>query len=168
MINTSGYQIASFHIFPCFQWFAPSFRVLSHREMQWKWNAWLQTPQATVHSSLVWDPWLASGQPTNRPVRLSSAHDTAKILQKREFTGPHLTLDAQVHDVVSTNGTIVHDDIPCPQGHCTPFPQSKGCLRRYCTQSQTTNRRRLIQGFTSLYHPFVVCGFRFLGLYHKT
>ena len=91
-----------------------------------------------------------------------------KNLQKIEFTGPHLTLDAQVHDVVSTNGTIVHDDIPCPQGHCTPFPQSKGCLGRYCTQSKTTNRRRLIQGFTSLYHPFVVCGFRFLGLYHKT
>ena len=25
--------------------------VLSHLEMQWKWKAWLQTPQAVVHSS---------------------------------------------------------------------------------------------------------------------
>merc|ERR1719343_1434193 len=33
--------------------------VFSHLEMQWKWNAWLQTPQATVHSSLVWEPWFA-------------------------------------------------------------------------------------------------------------
>lgn len=39
-----------------------------------------------------------------------------------------LTLDAQVHDVVSTNGTIVHDDIPCPQGHCTPFLDLKAPL----------------------------------------
>lgn len=27
--------------------------------MQWKWNAWLQTPQATVHSSLVALAWFA-------------------------------------------------------------------------------------------------------------
>lgn len=33
--------------------------VLSHLEMQWKWKAWLQIPQATVHSSLVAAPWLA-------------------------------------------------------------------------------------------------------------
>ena len=25
--------------------------------MQWKWKAWLQMPQATVHSSLVADAW---------------------------------------------------------------------------------------------------------------
>ena len=34
-------------------------RVLSQREMQWKWKAWLHTPQATVHSSLVAEAWLA-------------------------------------------------------------------------------------------------------------
>eukprot|EP00416_Gambierdiscus_australes_P045564 CAMPEP_0171092830 /NCGR_PEP_ID=MMETSP0766_2-20121228/37613_1 /TAXON_ID=439317 /ORGANISM="Gambierdiscus australes, Strain CAWD 149" /LENGTH=94 /DNA_ID=CAMNT_0011551143 /DNA_START=31 /DNA_END=311 /DNA_ORIENTATION=+ len=34
-------------------------RVFNQREMQWKWKAWLQTPQATVHSSLVWEPWFA-------------------------------------------------------------------------------------------------------------
>ena len=34
-------------------------RVLSQREMQWKWKAWLQTPQATVHSSLVAEAWFA-------------------------------------------------------------------------------------------------------------
>jgi hypothetical protein len=28
----------------------PPCRVFSQREMQWKWNAWLQIPQATVHS----------------------------------------------------------------------------------------------------------------------
>lgn len=33
--------------------------VLSQREMQWKWKAWLHTPQATVHSSLVAEAWLA-------------------------------------------------------------------------------------------------------------
>ena len=27
--------------------------------MQWKWNAWLHTPHATVHSSLVADAWFA-------------------------------------------------------------------------------------------------------------
>ena len=33
--------------------------VFNHLEIQWKWKAWLQTPQATVHSSLVADCWLA-------------------------------------------------------------------------------------------------------------
>ena len=33
--------------------------VFSHLEMQWKWNAWLQTPHATVHSSLLLAPWFA-------------------------------------------------------------------------------------------------------------
>lgn len=33
--------------------------ALSHREMQWKWKAWLQIPQATVHSSLVAEAWFA-------------------------------------------------------------------------------------------------------------
>jgi hypothetical protein len=28
--------------------------------MQWKWKAWLHTPQATLHSSVVAEaPWLA-------------------------------------------------------------------------------------------------------------
>jgi len=30
-----------------------TFLVFSHREMQWKWNAWLQIPQAALQSSLV-------------------------------------------------------------------------------------------------------------------
>jgi hypothetical protein len=33
--------------------------VLSQREMQWKWKAWLHMPQATVHSSLVALAWFA-------------------------------------------------------------------------------------------------------------
>ena len=36
-----------------------TWRVFSQREMQWKWNAWLQTPQETVHSSLVAELWFA-------------------------------------------------------------------------------------------------------------
>ena len=31
-------------------------RVFNHRKMQWKWNAWLQIPHATVQSSDVADP----------------------------------------------------------------------------------------------------------------
>jgi len=34
-------------------------RVLSQRLMQWKWKAWLHTPQATLHSSEVAEDWLA-------------------------------------------------------------------------------------------------------------
>lgn len=34
-------------------------RALSHLDMQWKWNAWLQIPQATVHSSLAAEAWFA-------------------------------------------------------------------------------------------------------------
>ena len=31
----------------------------SHLEMQWKWNAWLQVPHATLHSSVPPLSWLA-------------------------------------------------------------------------------------------------------------
>merc|ERR1719175_574570 len=33
--------------------------VFNHLEMQWKWNAWLHIPHATVHSSEVAEAWLA-------------------------------------------------------------------------------------------------------------
>ena len=36
-----------------------TWRVFSQREMQWKWKAWLHTPQATVHSSVVALAWFA-------------------------------------------------------------------------------------------------------------
>lgn len=32
-----------------------------------------------------------------------------------------LTLDAQVHDVITTNGTIVHHNVPGPQGNGGPL-----------------------------------------------
>lgn len=34
-------------------------RVFSQCEMQWKWKAWLQVPQATVHSVSLFADWLA-------------------------------------------------------------------------------------------------------------
>ncbi|KAF6032171.1 hypothetical protein EB796_009521 [Bugula neritina] len=35
-----------------------------------------------------------------------------------------LTFNTQIHDMISTNGTIVHHNIPCPQGYCIPLKQS--------------------------------------------
>lgn len=32
-----------------------------------------------------------------------------------------LTLDAHVHDVVTTDGTVVHLNVPGPHGHCVPL-----------------------------------------------
>merc|ERR1719384_1185630 len=32
-----------------------------------------------------------------------------------------LALNAQIHDVVPADGAIVHDNVPCPEGHCAPL-----------------------------------------------
>lgn len=32
-----------------------------------------------------------------------------------------LALDAQVHDVVTADRTVVHYDVPGPEGHCVPL-----------------------------------------------
>jgi len=32
-----------------------------------------------------------------------------------------LTLDAQIHDVISADGTVVHHDVPGPQSHGVPL-----------------------------------------------
>ena len=32
-----------------------------------------------------------------------------------------LTFDAEIHDVISANGAIIHDDVPRPQCHGVPF-----------------------------------------------
>ena len=88
-------------------------RVLSHREMQCMWNAWLHTPVADVHSarsssviscSVAWSraPWVSRGVRGERrgcPNPSVGADRT------------HLALDAQLHDVVPADGAVVHVDV---------------------------------------------------------
>lgn len=40
-----------------------------------------------------------------------------------------LTFDAQVHDVITTNGTVVHHNVPGPQSDGAPFLNLKAFLR---------------------------------------
>ena len=85
-------------------------RVLSHREMQWKWNAWLHTPQAAVHSARslsvisVSAAWSRARPPGQSPTE-GSPH--ASVGPDRT----HLALDAQLHDVVPADGAVVHLDV---------------------------------------------------------
>jgi len=67
-LNENEQWFVTSHIFHYLPYFCSSHSRLSsgqtclvfnHRDMQWKWKAWLQTPQATVHSSLVTDAWFA-------------------------------------------------------------------------------------------------------------
>lgn len=39
-----------------------------------------------------------------------------------------LALDAQVHNMISTNGAIVHHDVPSPQGYGAPLLHLKAFL----------------------------------------
>lgn len=69
----------------------------------------LQIPQATVHSSVVDDPWFAwHSMPVLRAVSLD--------MWEGELIEP-----TQVHDVVPANSTVVDDDIPSPQGNSIPL-----------------------------------------------
>ena len=36
-----------------------------------------------------------------------------------------LALDTKIHDVVSTDGTVVDHQIPRPQGYCIPLKQNE-------------------------------------------
>lgn len=41
-----------------------------------------------------------------------------------------LALDAQIHDVISANGTVIDDNIPCPQCDAVPLFHLETCLDR--------------------------------------
>ena len=32
-----------------------------------------------------------------------------------------LAFDAEIHDVIATDGAVVHHDVPCPESHCVPL-----------------------------------------------
>ena len=53
-----------------------------------------------------------------RVVAHSPGH-RALFWRSRRLIG--LAFDAQVHDVIPTNGTVVNDDVPCPQSNSIPF-----------------------------------------------
>ena len=95
--------------------------VLSHREMQWKWKAWLQTPHATVQSSLVALACGRVGARRARGVAGERAPGAGGARARRRGArragrrrGAHLVrlaLDAKVHNVVPADGAVVHDDV---------------------------------------------------------
>jgi hypothetical protein len=69
----------------------------------------LQIPQATVHSSLVAEAWLAwHSMPLVTLVKIITVE--VEIL-------------TQIHDVVSADSTVIHNYIPCPQSNGIPLIQ---------------------------------------------
>lgn len=100
--------------------------------MQWKWKAWLHTPQATVHSSLVAEAWLAwhsmpvecgvSDLYCRRPlptlytfkhvhIRLEHYSITNSLICGYKCYMKFLHVLTQIHDVITANCTVVHNDI---------------------------------------------------------
>ena len=66
-----------------------------------------------MHSSLVADAWFAwHSMPEEKKKEIFS-----KVKRKRN---QRLT---EVHDVITTDGTVVDDDIPCPQGNSVPLAE---------------------------------------------
>lgn len=78
----------------------------------------LQIPQATVHSSLVDEPWLAWH---SMPVVVIML--VLMLLHRRRWF-LQCCRRTQVHDVVSANGAVINDDIPSPEGNGIPLDKS--------------------------------------------
>ena len=99
----------------------------------------LQMPHATVHSSLVADAWLAwHSMPST-----SGESDQQMSSQVRQPT--------EIHDMVSTDGAVVHNDIPGPQSNGIPL-----C----CCQLRWLNRDK--KGLEEAMHTFFTSN-RFLS-----
>ena len=94
--------------------------------MQWKWKAWLHTPQVTVHSSLLFETWFAwhSMPRSDKSVNLNTISKVIVPMGKEELTW--------VHDVVSANGTVINVDVYTErEGVSTeeePYPKPRGLL----------------------------------------
>lgn len=71
----------------------------------------LQIPQATVHSSVVDEPWFAWH---SMPFEVSWGRGGLRDAR------------TQVHDVVSANGTVIDDNVPGPKGNSVPLDSVSG------------------------------------------
>lgn len=73
----------------------------------------LQIPQATVHSSVVDEPWLAWHS-------IPSNHQTLDFGLHEGKTGPRRT---EIHDVITADCAVVDDNIPRPQSDRVPLEE---------------------------------------------
>jgi hypothetical protein len=81
-------------------------RVLSHREMQWKWKACCCV---LVQMSEMLSKTYVADAPGYCAFLASSGG----------LVG--LAFNAEVHDVVTANGAVVNNDIPCPESDRVPL-----------------------------------------------
>lgn len=109
-----------------------TWRALSHLEMQWKWKACCETVSREPPcrrfkkkgSTYVADSpsdcaFFARGRSL---VRLAlDAYRSKNQRSVLDRTLPTARAHTQIHDVVSANGTVVNDDIPCPKSHSVPL-----------------------------------------------
>jgi len=78
---------------------------------------------------------LTSLQPSGNTVKVESVitdspSDCAFLTRGRSLVG--LAFDAQVHDVVSADSTVIDDDIPCPESNSIPLLDFKTFLAIRC------------------------------------
>ena len=85
-----------------------TWRVLSHREMQWKWKACYALS-------------VASGAECRSSVTYvaDAPGDGALFARGRSLVG--LALDAEVHDVITADGAVVDDNVPSPESYSVPL-----------------------------------------------
>lgn len=82
--------------------------------------------------SVVQGAHLASLEPPGNAMEMEGVithapSHSALFTRSRGLIG--LTLDAEIHDVIPTDGAVVHHDIPGPQGHGIPFFHLESAIR---------------------------------------
>lgn len=73
----------------------------------------LQMPQATVHSSLVADAWLAWH---SIPAMMTFGQYARSLAPE-----PREVARTEIHNMVAADRAIVDDDVPCPQSDGIPL-----------------------------------------------
>ena len=111
--------------------------------MQWKWNAWLHMPHATVHSSADaadWFAWHSMPAPGVSAVAAGAGEGRGACREEVSPRGGRRGdgvgskncggrrglrvrggARTKIHDVVATDGAVVHHDVPRPQRHGVPL-----------------------------------------------
>jgi hypothetical protein len=69
-----------------------------------------------------------------------------------------LAVDTQVHDVIATDGAVVDDDIPCPEGDSVPLRSQSCQSRNFAMQGAHPPARIYLLDFKSLLSVGVTSG----------